>query len=166
MEVLRIMMKDVSVILSHSWSIFTGFMVMIFGYFLPIRDMINLLFLFFIVDMLVGYWAAHKVEKAKFSKKIVFATTIPRMVLTLVLMMGTFMWDNVFNQTAINSYRMVGWFIAGILLYSIAQNAYRITTWNIFKRIVNGIKGELHIKKMVSENNNIEKENQRIKKQQ
>ncbi|MFW5753495.1 MAG: hypothetical protein ACOCV9_01720, partial [Marinilabiliaceae bacterium] len=70
-------------------------------------------------------------------------TTVPRMILSLVLILGAFMWDHVFAQNFIATYKIVGWFIAGILLFSIGQNGYQITHWRAFRHIGDAIEKKL-----------------------
>ena len=56
---------------------------------------------------------------------------MPRMVISLVLIMGAYMWDTVYQQEFVSTYKIIGWFISGVLLASIVQNGYRITNWNM-----------------------------------
>lgn len=113
------------------WSFVSGLLMSVLGYFLPVHDIIHLLILFFIVDVILGYYAAKKLRKEKFSAKIIWNTTMPRMVISLVLIMGAYMWDTVYQQEFVSTYKIIGWFISGVLLASIVQNGYRITNWNM-----------------------------------
>ena len=53
--------------------------------------------------------------------------------MSVVLIIVTFMWDTTFDQEVIPTYKLIGWFISGILIYSIIKNAYKITGWFPFK---------------------------------
>lgn len=112
-----------------------GLFMAVVGYFLPIKDIVHLVILFFIIDMLFGYWAARKLRGEKFSTKIVWQTTFPRMLISLVLILMAFLWDKTFNQQYLPTYTIIGWFISGILIFSIAKNGYKITKWRAFLNI-------------------------------
>jgi len=114
------------------WKTISGAFCAILGYFLPIRDLVHLVILFFILDMLFGYWAARKLRGEKFSTKIVWRTTFPRLLISLVLILMAFLWDTTCHQQYLPTYNIIGWFISGILIFSIAKNGYKITKWNGF----------------------------------
>ena len=125
--------------------LFTSFIAII-GYFSPIKNIVHLMILFFLVDVFFGYWAARKLRKERFQVKIIWENTMPRMLISIVIILGAFMWDNVFNQEYFSSYRIIGWFICGILLYSISKNGLLITNWKIFGNIGSIIKNGLESK--------------------
>jgi hypothetical protein len=60
------------------------------------------------------------------------------------------MWDKVYEQNIVSTYKLIGWFISGVLLYSIAENGYGITNWTVFPKI-----GEL-FKSKVKENTGLD----------
>jgi hypothetical protein len=118
-----------------TYAMIFGAVVSLLGYLLPVRNIVHLLLAFFIVDVFFGYWAAKKIRNEKFSVKIIWEHTIPRMLISIVLITGAFMWDKVYEQDLISTYKVIGWFISGVLLYSIADNGYQITKWSIFPKI-------------------------------
>lgn len=124
-------------------SYMSGVFTVIFGYFTPVKDIVHLLILFFILDVLIGYWASRKMNGSRFMVSIVWKHTIPRMILSIILIIGAYMWDNTYKQEFVSTYKIIGWFITGLLLYSIAENGYYITRWTIFKRIGKVIKKEV-----------------------
>lgn len=128
------------------WAGFTGLIASILGYFLPVKDIVHLIVIFFIVDVAFGYWAARKTRGEKFSTKIIWKTTIPRMVLSLVAILGAYAWDTVFSQEVVSTYKIIGWFIAGILLFSILKNGYKITKWEAIPGISDILKNKIGIK--------------------
>lgn len=146
---MKVMMKAVTDIFSDTNATLFGFIMSVFGYFLPVRDIVYLLLLFFILDVVFGYLAAKKLRGEKFSVKLIWTQTVPRMVLTIVLVLCSYMWDNVFGQEIVHTYKVIGWFIGGVLLYSIAQNGYYVTKWDILPKI-----GHL-INKKVEENTGV-----------
>ena len=72
---------------------------------------------------------------------------MPRMVISVVLILSAFMWDQVYSQDTVATYRLIGWFISGVLLSSIVQNGYRITQWDMLLGL-----GEI-IKQKIGERN-------------
>lgn len=126
--------------LNNAYVFLTGCLASILGYFLPIKDIAHLLILFFMLDVLFGYMAARKLRKERFSVKIIWNHTMPRMLISLVLIIGAYMWDKTYNQNVVCTYKVIGWFISGVLLYSIAENGYQITRWSVFPKIGNMFK--------------------------
>lgn len=132
---IKTMFRTMTNIFENFCAMLCGFLMSILGYFLPVKDIVHLLILFFILDVIFGYWAARKLKKERFSVKIIWKHTMPRMLLSIILVLGAFMWDDVFKQDLVSTYKIVGWFIAGVLLFSIAENGYLITRWEIFPKI-------------------------------
>ena len=121
--------------LDFCWKYVIAGLTSITGYFFPIKDIVHLMLLFFIIDVLVGYWAARKRVNAKFHPLLVWRKTVPRMVLSTVLVMMLFLWDDVSEQSYISTANLVGWFINGLLIISIMENAYYITDWRVFNLV-------------------------------
>lgn len=109
----------------------SGVLATAVGYFLPVKDIVHLVLFFFLLDILFGACAAKKLRKEKFSTKIIWNYTMPRILISLVLIITSYMWDTTFEQEWISTYKLIGWFICGILIYSIAKNGYKITKWNM-----------------------------------
>lgn len=57
------------------------------------------------------------------------------MVISLILVIAAYLWDTVFTQDFVGTYKVIGWFISGVLLFSIFQNGYIITDWAMFPKI-------------------------------
>lgn len=124
-------------------SIFTfisSVMVIVLGYFLPIKNIAHLIILFFILDIIFGYWAAHKLRGERFRVKIIWGHTVPRMIFALICLIASFMMDKECGQNYISIYKIVGWFFSVLLLISIFENGYLITRWNALSGIANIIK--------------------------
>jgi hypothetical protein len=130
----------------NGWAALCGFMSSVVGYFLPVKDIVHLLILFFILDVIFGFLSARKLRHEKFDVKIIWNHTMPRMLISIVLITGAFLWDNVYNQDFIPTYKIVGWFISGVLFFSIVQNAYLITNWSVFKNLSILIKSKIEEK--------------------
>ncbi len=121
--------------LTNCWSLFVGLLTACLGYILPVKNIVHLVLFFFLLDIVFGYWAARKLRNEKFSTKIIWNTTMPRTLLSIVLIICSFLWDEVFQQNMVDTYRVIGWFICGVLIYSIAKNGYKITHWEMFPLI-------------------------------
>ena len=120
-----------------------GCIVSFIGYLLPVKNIVNLLVLFFILDVIFGFWAANTLRKERFSVKVIWNHTMPRMLISIILVAGAFMWDEVYNQEFVSTYKIVGWFISGVLLYSIAENGFQITKWSTFNKIGNALHSKM-----------------------
>lgn len=119
------------------WKFICGILASVMGYFLPIKDLVYLVILFFILDMLFGYWAARRLRGEKFSTRIVWRTTFPRMLISLVLIIMAYLWDTTCKQNWLPTYNLIGWFISGVLIFSIAKNGFKITHWQGFLNLEN-----------------------------
>ena len=136
MELMKMIFRMLQEPTSQVISMLSGFFFMVFGYFIPIREIVHVMVLFFILDVIFGFWAAKKLRKEKFSVKIIWKHTLPRMAISFVLILSAFMWDSTFDQNVIATYKIIGWFISGVLLFSIAQNGYKITKWAVFPQLL------------------------------
>lgn len=130
-------------VLKNAYAMLSGLFMSILGYFLPVKDIVHLLILFFVLDVFFGFWAAKKLRKERFSVKIIWSRTIPRMLVSIVLILGAYMWDSTYQQDFVSTHKVVGWFISGVLLYSIAENGYHITKWAMFPKLANLIGNKL-----------------------
>jgi hypothetical protein len=141
------------------WSVITGFVAAAFGYFMPVKNIVHLLVFVFLLDVLFGYWAARKLRGERFSMKIIWRTTFPRMGISLVLILLAFMWDSVYQQNIVSTYRLIGWFITGVLLANIVQNGYRITKWDMFLGLGDMLKDKISDKTGIKIKTDNEKKN-------
>jgi len=83
------------------------------------------------------------------------------MLISIVLILATFMWDSVFQQDYVSSYKFVGWFISGVLLFSIAKNGFQITKWGVFNSIGNIVKKKVEeTGEKIEDNESLRRENQ------
>jgi len=145
--------------LTNVYALMAGVATTVIGYFLPVKDILHLMIVLFIIDVFFGQWKARKVKKEKFEVKKIWETTMPRMLISIVLVLGAYSWDVTYKQEFISTYKIVGWFISGVLLYSIAENGYKITKWGFFLNISDLLKKkikeqtDIDIKKQEDETN-------------
>lgn len=121
--------------LTEFWALMSGGIMAILSYFTPIKDIVNLMLLLFIVDVIFGFWANRKTRGERFTASKIWETTIPRMTISLILVIAAFLWDYVYGTNGFCTHRVIGGFISGVLLVSIAQNGYKITDWSLFVTI-------------------------------
>lgn len=105
----------------------------IIGYLYPIFDVSAYLLFLFFLDVVFGAWKAKKLRGERISMKIVWHTTFPRMLIAFLLIVCTYMWDQIAHQTLIDTSNTVGLLFAGALIWSIAENGYHITKWFVFR---------------------------------
>ena len=63
------MLKFVDELWQYIWAALSGLITSALGYFLPVRDIVHLITIFFILDVAFGYWAARKLRGEKFSTR-------------------------------------------------------------------------------------------------
>ena len=114
-----------------------GILGTIVGYFLPVKDIVHVMITFFIIDVIFGYAVSRKHNKSRFKVKVVWEHTMPRMLISIILVMTCYMWDSVYHQEMVSTYNVVGWFISGVLIFSIAENAFLLTKWEAFLKLRN-----------------------------
>jgi Bacteriophage holin family len=135
--IIKVIYQAMEYFFKDFYAFILGCLVSFIGYLLPVKNIVNLLVLFFILDVIFGFWAANTLRNERFSVKIIWKHTIPRMLISIILITGSFMWDKVYHQEFVSTYKIIGWFISGVLLYSIADNGYQITKWSVFTKIGN-----------------------------
>lgn len=138
------------------WDSFKEAIVSLFltviGYLSPLKSMAHLVLFFFLLDVIYGWLVDRKMNKAKFKPSIVWCKTMPRVVLSVILLILSFMLDNVTGQHYVSTYKLIGWFICSLLFISILKNGYILTGWEAIPLI-----GKM-VKKNVKEETGIELE--------
>lgn len=124
-------------------SFIIAIIVTVFGLLSPIKDIVNLLLFLFFIDVIFGYWAAHKIRNERFKVGIIWTKTIPKMLVSTALIVLTYLWDITYGQGFVSSYKLIGWFISGLLIVSIAENGWKITQWNVLLNISHLIKNKI-----------------------
>lgn len=122
-------------LVSKFYDIFISLIMAVLGYFSPIKGIVHMTLLFFLIDIYYGWRADVKVNGAGFDPSKIWEKTIPRMTLTGVLLISTYMLDQETGQHWVSSHRMVGWLICTLLIISIARNGYIITKWSAIKSV-------------------------------
>lgn len=129
--------------LTDTSNLLGGFLMSLFGFLLPIKNLVLFITVLFILDVAVGYWKAHKLSKEKFQAKIVWEKTMPRWLFSVIILTLLFSWDKVHHQDYINTYYVGGYFLSGVIISSIVDNALKITNWRPFGTLRNIINGNI-----------------------
>lgn len=118
----------------HVWNVFSGLICGMFVYFMPIRNILILMFAFIIFDMITGLAAARKRGEAIQSCKL--WNTIYKTLISTTLVLLLYSVDREFSLTGIISvHKIMGLFVCGFELWSILENAIQITNNSIFKAL-------------------------------
>ncbi len=99
------------------------------GYFSPMKSVVHMVLVFFLVDVIYGWLAAKKLRGESFKPAIVWKKTMPRVLLSLVLLILAYIIDKETKQALINTTSVLGWGISALLFLSIAKNGYIVTKW-------------------------------------
>jgi len=131
----------------RSYASIIGIFTMIAGYFLPIQETIHIILFFFILDVIFGYRAAHRKDKTvKFSPRIIWDKTIPKMLISFLLIITAHMLDGISPKGIITIREAVGWFVAGLILTNVWQNMFDSVEWKGIKGILNIILNSVYEK--------------------
>ena len=114
------------------YTLMCGALFSLFAILDPIKHIVHFVLLLFIIDVALGYWNAHKNRGERFKVKKIWDTTVPRMTISILLILITYGWDEVFGQNVVSAHKVAGWFISGMLIFSIGENGYDVTKWNVF----------------------------------
>ena len=128
-------LKSFASMFADAYNFFAGWLGSLVVYFLPVFDTLRMLVFFFVIDCLVGYWKARKIDGIPFRGRIVWDKTITRLALSTVIILCAFSWDNVYSQDVIKVHMIIGGFISGVVLLSIVQNGYEISRWSVLNRL-------------------------------
>ena len=128
-------LKSFASMFADAYNFFAGWLGSLVVYFLPVFDVLRMLVFFFVIDCLVGYWKARKIDGIPFRGRIIWDKTITRLALSTVIILCAFSWDNVYSQDMIKVHMIIGGFISGVVLLSIVQNGYEISRWSVLNRL-------------------------------
>lgn len=115
--------------------LFGAILVAFIGYFSPLSNVVHIVLIFFLVDVIYGWLADRKLNNARFQPGLVWKKTMPRILLSIVLLILSYIIDKETGQNWIDSYRVLGWAICGLLFMSILKNGYIVTNWGAIATI-------------------------------
>jgi phage-related holin len=113
-------------------------MILIIAYFTPIKEMVNVMLIFLLIDLISGIWAAVKEKQQIQSAKL--RRSITKFLWYTVAVMVAFMMETTFNLTWTNLANIIAGFICIVELISIFENITRITREPLFLRLIKMIR--------------------------
>ena len=133
--------------LTKGYAVLIGVISAVAGYFLPVKDTVHIIFVFFIFDVIFGYWAARKKDpKTRFKAKIIWQKTVPKMLVAFLLVITAHMLDFITPAGIITIRESVGWFVAGLVLSSVWQNMMIVTEWVSIKDLIKLLTDKIKLK--------------------
>jgi len=119
---------------NHQENVVFGFLMWLLTYFAEIKGSVMVMSIAFAFDLFFGIWSNVWKNKQKFQMSKVFVQ-FERYLITLIIVMLLFAMDRENEQSVAAVYSGVTWLVTGFLIYSIAENGFNITGWNLFKII-------------------------------
>ena len=122
-------MENIKWLLSHVYNFISAFVLMVFGYFSEISDVFHLMIAVIGIDLITGIIASH--IKGHGIKSIKLWRTVEKLMFSIIVVAITFSMDKELH--VIEVHRYVAWLIVGFELWSILENAGKITNHRIFR---------------------------------
>lgn len=114
----------------HYWNIVFGLLISIINYFTEIKGSVNVMLFVFLIDLVLGIWASTKLDKKRFSTQKFFIAIVRALVsvvfIAVLFSMGKEM------HIGSDLYNYAAWLVTGFILFSAAENAYRLTGGKYF----------------------------------
>lgn len=114
---------------SHYCNFLSGVLWGIVGYFAPVQNIILVVLLVVFFDLLTGVWASYIQGKGIKSKRMV--KTIYKVAIYICIIYLFFAIDK--EMQMIELHKVMAWVIVGFEMYSILENATKITDHRIFR---------------------------------
>lgn len=138
--------KEVKLLGLKVWEWIAAASVSVLGYFSPIKNIIHLVLIFFVLDVIWGWLASRKLKKARFQPALVWSVTMPRIALSAVVILGMYAIDNETGQTIVNTPNAAGWIICSLLVVSILRNGFIVTKWEAIPFLSDLVKKRVNLK--------------------
>lgn len=113
------------------WNIMLGFAVSFLGYLSPVSNVMHVVIAAITADMLIGLWASRKQGKGWESKKM--WRTVTKITLAVIVISLLFAMDTEMGVDAVQTHKIVAWLITGFEMWSILENAAKISDHRIFR---------------------------------
>ena len=134
---------------AHIWNFIASVFFAFFAYFTDLKGAFHVMFASFVIDIIVGVWHSVSIKQLKFSM-YKFFIAIKRMLIAFALVMLLYAADKEMGQDTVRMSKTVGYLITGFVIYSIAENGYKITGGRLFISI------KSMIRKKVQDNTGID----------
>lgn len=117
-------------IIQHFWNFVTGAIVAFLGYFSPISSIEHVIIVAIIIDLLTGLWASR--IKGIGWQSLKGWRTIYKMFFAIVIVMLAYAMDKEIGSDMFQIHRVIAFIITGFELWSILENAAKISNHKIF----------------------------------
>jgi phage-related holin len=114
---------------AHSNNFLAGVLIALGGYFAPVQNVVLVVMLAVIIDLITGIWASYTRGKGIKSRRLM--RSIVKIVLYNMIIYLMFCIDK--EMALIELHKTVAWLIVGFEVWSILENAARITDHRIFR---------------------------------
>lgn len=121
-------------IANDAYLLLMGLFVSLIAFFEPTFDALRVLVVFFLLDVIFGVWNARKNEGKKFQARIIWEKTIPKMLVSFLIIISAHMLDCIAPLKSLTITSFVAWFICGVVLSSVWENFYKITKWGAIEQ--------------------------------
>lgn len=115
----------------HVAHLLVGFIMMIVGYFEPIKGVVHLVVLVSMMDFFVGIYAAKVTSIAIQSKKM--WRTVEKIFLEILIISLLYCMDREVGY--FDTHKFIAWFIVGIEIYSIIESLAKTSDHRVFRYI-------------------------------
>lgn len=117
-------------IVQHIWNFLFGIIIVLIGYFLPIKNVVHVMSAAIMFDLFTGLWAAR--VKGKGWKSIKMWRTIYKLFISTIIIMLLYAMDKEMGTPIIQMHKIAAWLITGFEIWSILENAAEISNLRIF----------------------------------
>lgn len=111
----------------------TNIFILVIAYFTPVKEVVNVMLIFWGVDLVSGIWASMKRKERFKSSKL--RRSIYKFIWYTVAIMCAYMMERTFHMGWSNLANIIGGFICFVELKSIFENVTEITEEPVFVRI-------------------------------
>lgn len=116
-------------LLSHCYNFIAGIVMALIGYFAPIKEIILVMVIVILFDLITGIWAARVQGIGIKSMKL--WRTVYKLFIAIVVVSLFFAMDT--EMEVIKLHKIAAWLITGFEMWSILENAAKITDHKIFR---------------------------------
>ena len=115
----------------HIWNIFLGFVTAISSYFLPVRNIVYVMFFAILIDLLFGVLAARKRGEGIKPEKL--WDTAKKLLISVILISLLYSIDKEIGGDMIQLHKIMAWFIAGFEVWSIIKSFTELSSSTLFR---------------------------------
>ena len=126
-------------LIAHNYNFCSGLLMAALGYFAPIKGIITVMVAAIIIDLVTGVWAALVQKKGIKSQKL--WRTGYKLGFAIIIVSLFYAMDKEIGY--IDMHRIIAWIITGFEMWSILENAAKISDHKIFRILKTYMEGKL-----------------------